>query len=340
MIKSILILSIPFYLFAAFSQSTNYQLKSYAIGPGGSSNSSSTKYNLQASVGEQTNGSTKSPNNIAGNGSIQTEQLNLPLAPTLSNNSGQDYSNLLCIINIGNNPTDSIYSVAVSSDNFSTTSFVQADGTLGSSPLYQSYTAWGSSLGFNIVGLTPNTQYEVKVSVMQGKFTNTEYGPYSTASTASLTLAFSISSNSTTVPAIIPGGSIVVSPTLIFNYSTNALSGGSIYMIGKNDGFYSPSLNYKIPSYTGNLASQSQGFGIQFSNAIQVTGGPFNIDASFNVSGNNIMAETSNYQQVLYSSSAINGAQADADIQVRANKTAPPANDYTEVLIFTAVANY
>ncbi|HEY5268455.1 MAG TPA: hypothetical protein VII94_04990, partial [Candidatus Saccharimonadales bacterium] len=82
----------PFYLtslvFAAFSSSTTYNLQSYSVGPGSTNNSSSTTYTLQGSTGEQANGSTSGSTYTASNGSINTEQISIPIAPTLSNGSG------------------------------------------------------------------------------------------------------------------------------------------------------------------------------------------------------------------------------------------------------------
>src|SRR5262249_37961976 len=79
---------------AAFSSSTTYQLNSYGIGPGGSSNASSSTYHLQASVGEQANGSASGTTDTSQNGSIGAEQINVPGAPTLDNGSGTYYNKL------------------------------------------------------------------------------------------------------------------------------------------------------------------------------------------------------------------------------------------------------
>src|ERR1035441_2575910 len=86
--------SILIVTFAAFSASSSYQLKSYSVGPGGTTGSTSTTYEAQDTVGDQTNGSASSTTYTNGSGSIQTEQLNVPGAPTLSNGSGT-YSNML-----------------------------------------------------------------------------------------------------------------------------------------------------------------------------------------------------------------------------------------------------
>ena len=128
------------------------QLNSYSIGPGATNSSSSSTYSLQGSAGEQANGSTSGNNYTAKNGSIQTEQLNVPPAPTLNNGSGTYYNKLNFVINTGGNLTDTTYSVAASTDNFTTTYYVQADVALGASPLYRTYTQWNGSTGTMMIG--------------------------------------------------------------------------------------------------------------------------------------------------------------------------------------------
>lgn len=327
------------FWFGAFSASPHYQLKSYSIGPGGTNTAQSTTYRAQASVGEQSNNSTKSTNYTANNGSIQTEQLNAPPAPTLSNGANSYYNQLGIIINTGNNPSDSTYAVAVSTNNFTSTSYVQLDGSLGSQPFYQSYIAWGGATGSFIVGLTPSTNYQVKVAAMEGQFTNTNFGSSASISTVSPAISFSLSGNSLNLGNLLPG-TINTSPVVSVNISTNANYGGSVYVSGVNQGLKSLSANYLLPSLTGNLSSFSEGFGIQAQNPNQSSGGPITILSPYNVTGSNVGNDLNVPQQVLNSSSPVVAGSAAITTLAKDSPNSPAASDYQEVLNFIAAANY
>lgn len=336
-LSGILILSLSY--FGAFSASTNYELKSYAFGPGGTNSSHSTTYYTQSTLGETTNNKSASTNYIGYNSSIQAEQLNVPPAPTLSNGSNSYYDKLLVTINTGGNPSDSTYAIAVSDNNFTTTNYVQSDGSLGSNQFYQSYSSWGGASGSYIIGLNPSTTYEVKVAAMEGMFTNTEFGAYATISTVAPSITFSVSTNSINLGSLLPG-SILTNNSLGFTFSTNANDGGSVYVTGQNNGLYSPTVNYTIPAYTGNLSSQSEGFGLQIINPTETSGGPFTGVSPFNGTGNNVGAESSTPQQILNSGLPINGASANASMQAIISSTTPSASNYQEVLTFEADANF
>jgi hypothetical protein len=244
-----------------------------------------------------------------------------------------------CIINTGTDPSDATYAIAVSTNNFVTTNYVQASDALSTSPVFQSYSTWGSGSGFDITGLSSGVTYEVEVSAQQGLFTNTEYGAYASASTVSTAIIFSLSPNSSSLGTFLPN-TIITSSNFSFTFGTSAASGGTIYVAGQNSGFYSSSFSYTIPAYTGNLATATQGFGVQGSSASETSGGPFIISNPFNGSGNNIGAESTTYAPIFTSSASITGGTANADVQVKALDSAPAASDYTEVLTFLASASF
>jgi len=67
---------------------------------------------------------------------------NVPGAPTFTNPSNY-YNKLKIVIKHSSNPTDAQYAIAVSNDNFvSNTKYVQSDTTLGTTPVWQTYTSW------------------------------------------------------------------------------------------------------------------------------------------------------------------------------------------------------
>jgi hypothetical protein len=333
------ILSTTTLFFAAFSSSPSYQLKSYGIGAGGSNNSSSTTYTLQGSLGEQAGNSTTGTTYSANISSIQAEQINVPGAPTLSNGSGTFYNQLMCVIDTSNNPSDTAYDIAVLPSPYSTTYYVQADGTLGATPVWQTNSVWGSS-GFQIIGLTPSTGYEAKVSAKEGLFTNTEYGPLSgIVSTVAPTISFSVSPNSYSFGSFLPNV-ITTSSTMSFNFATNGTSGGSVYVNGANNGFKSVAESYTIPAVSGDLSSLSSGIGIQATNPNQTSGGPLTTVSPYNGTSNVVGAEGSTFAQMLTSGAAIGGGTANANVQVKASGTTPTATDYSEVFSFVASAGF
>lgn len=327
------------FIFAGLSASTNYVLKSYSIGAGGSANTSSTNYSLQASLGEQSNGTTSSTNNVLNNGSINAEQLNIPPAPTLSNGNNTYYNMLGIIINTANNPADTTYAVAVSTNNFTTTQYLQADSTLGASPVFQSYTAWGGATGSYISDLLPSTAYQVKVSAMEGQFTNTNYGPQASISTVAPSISLALSTSQLNLGSLLPGN-VATSNQLTTSFATNAVAGGTVYVYGQYAGLDSLAINYLINAVSANLASLSNGFGLQASNPTETSGGPLTINSPYNGTADVVGADSSTPQAILSSPSAIYGGSASVVSLAKASTTTPAASDYQEILTFEASANY
>ena len=131
------------------------------------------------------------------------QNVSVPPAPSLSN-PGSWFNQLQLILDTGDNPTDTVYAIAISADNWVTTQYVKSDLTVGSSLSisdYQSFIGWGGGSGVIILGLTSSTTYKVKVKASQGAFSETAYGPSASASTAAPELDFDLdiaSSNSET----------------------------------------------------------------------------------------------------------------------------------------------
>ncbi len=329
-------------ILAAFSSSGTYELNSYSIGPAGTNNTSSSTYKLQGSGGEQANGTSSSSNDTGNNGSIQTEQLNTPLAPSLDNGSGVYYNKLHFVVNNSGEPTDATYAIAVTTDSSFLTNiqYIQADGTLGSSQVYQSYGSWNGSSGSFVTSLTPGTTYYIKEAAMQGLFTNTGLSKTANnATTANPSITFSVSPNSVTLSNLLPG-SVITSSNVTFGLTTNAASGGGVYVSGLNAGLTSTTESYTIPAISGNLASANEGFGVQATGPSQTSGGPLSTVSPFNGSANTVGAESTTPQSMLSTSNPIVGGSAYANLQAKAKSTTPAANDYTEILTFIAAANF
>jgi hypothetical protein len=135
-----------------FHKSTNYKMKDYDFGSGGMTNSSN--YVMEGVLGEQA-GRQSSVNYSANSGLAYAQMTNVPGAPTWVNSSSW-YNKLHITINQSNNPSDVVYAIAISSDNWVTTNYVQSDNTIASvlgPEDYQAYASWGSGTGEDVIGL-------------------------------------------------------------------------------------------------------------------------------------------------------------------------------------------
>src|SRR5690606_38963966 len=88
----------------------------------------------------------------------------------------------------------------ISDDSWATTNYVKQDHTMSPSLQltdYQTYAAWGSGSGFEIIGLQASTNYEIKVKAFHGDYSESGFGPSDSAATVSPTLSFDIDVAST-----------------------------------------------------------------------------------------------------------------------------------------------
>ncbi|MDI6756904.1 MAG: fibronectin type III domain-containing protein, partial [Endomicrobiia bacterium] len=86
---------------------------------------------------------------------------NAPSAPTVSIVS-TDSLNVL--INENSNPAPTEFRILISSTNWATTKYIQANGSVGDNAVWRTKANWGGDSGKDITGLTPNTQYKLKVT--------------------------------------------------------------------------------------------------------------------------------------------------------------------------------
>jgi len=326
--------------FGAFSSSSNYQLKSYGVNSGGTNNSSSSTYSLQAGTGEVSGNVSGATTYQTKSGSIEAQQANVPGAPTVDNNSSTYFNKLHFVINTASNPTDTTYVVAVSTtSNFTVTNYVQADGTLGAGQVFQTYSQWGGAAGSLAIGLSSSTTYYFKVAAMQGKFTATGFGPSASAATVPPpSLSFSVSPNNLDMGSL-SAGSVVTSPSSIsFSFTSNSAFGGTIYVTGSDTGLRSVNSSYtiQVSPPSGDLSSLSEGFGLQGLSA----SAPLTIQSPYDGTSNTVGSIYTTFQPLFSSTSTINSGSASATLKAKASATTPAAQDYTETLTFVAAASY
>ncbi len=330
-------------------QSSSYEIIEYGFGSGGTSSNESTNYSLFGTAGEVEYSKIESSNYALGGGLIFTAKANVPPAPSLTN-SGSWYNKLLLVIDEGGNPSDTRYAVAISDDNWVTTNWVQDDNTIGNSlgiEDYQTYSNWGSGTGEYIIGLTPNLTYKVKVKALQGIYTESELGPEASIATNPVSLSFDIDIGTTSgvdtdAPynvdlGVINIGSVSTGTDKIWvDVSTNAQWGGYVYLYGTYSGLRSSATSYTINSASANLASTSEGYGIQAANTSGLTPtSPFN-GASENVG----IVDTSIRQVFSSGGSPVSGGRGSLTVKVRASATTPASTDYSDTLTLISSGSF
>ena len=332
--------------FAVAPTSTNFTLKAYDFGNGGGAGSS-TNYKADASTGTQSGSGLSSTSYSVKGGVLPTQNANVPTA-TFTNPSSE-YNRLKLVIGTANNPTDTVYQVAISTDSFVTTNYVQNDNTIGSGgavATYQSYASWGSASGVWIVGLASNTTYQVKVRALQGRFSGSPYGPVVSASTLQPSITFSVTTSLTATPPFLvgftslPAGVVTDgNATANISLSTNSINGGAVY-IKSSGGLSSALAGFTIPSATANLSVAGSGYGAIVSSATQTSGGPFTATAPYNGVANNVGVLTTSLVSILSTSTSLNTGLATITLKAKSATLTPSATDYTDTLTLVAAMLY
>lgn len=263
---------------ASLPSSTNYQIQNYSFGAGGTVNSTSANYGLNGIAGEVEFGRPSSANFKAGSGLTYMMKANVPGAPTFTNPSS-NYERLKFVINTSNNPSDTTYAIQVSTtSNFSSNiMYMKSDNTLGTTLTasdYKTYTTWGGASGNYVTGLDPHTTYYMRVKARQGKYTESEYGPSASATTADPSLTFSVDSSNVTFSNLNSGNTYTdSSKTTTLTTSTNAYNG---YIVNARETSPLTASVGTIPDYTSPNSAPTtwsgNGFGYT-TNDSSLTGG-------------------------------------------------------------------
>lgn len=384
-IAMVLLPSTPLY--AEELDSTNYKLIGVTTSSG-SSITSTSDYSLLMSIGEisanprtySTNyqiNSDPAANFVAAIPSIQC----LETTSTNTTTSCTKYTtgmNAVCgkngcydrariEIEPNGNPTDTLYSIQISTDNF--VGDINCIDASSSKPKninsctindFRTEANWeqGNS---NITGLIANTQYYVRITALQGDFTQSEYSQISTVNTGLGSLSFDIdiaNSNGTTAETgtpysisftgtekLIAGAAPTISSKLIWlDLESSALGGTSIIVSGKNGGLYSTTTGEKIPSVTGNLTTM-EGYGLR-SNYItsDTSSGNYSTlsaNTSYTSTDTTTVGEVPTNGRVVYTSTGpIVAGRMGLTVVAKANTTRAAADDYTEKITFTILPIY
>lgn len=349
---SLQLISLGTILFAAMPASSNYQLHNYDYGAGGTSGSTSTNYSLNGSAGQVNGADGSSTNYVTKPGNNNTQQAYVPVAPSFTNPANY-YNKLKFVINPGTNPSDTKFSIAISSDNFVTTQYIQSDNTVGSVrgiEDYQTYATWGGASGQIVTGLLPATTYQIKVNAFQGKFTETQYGPTASAATVAPSITFDIDVSAidtetappytTTFGNLLPATVTDGAEKIWIDIDTNANSGAMVYVKSANGGLKSTYTGVTIASATADLASAGTGFGLQGSTATQTSGGPLTISAPYNGSAQNVGFVDAALREIFSSAAPITAGRGSFILKAKSAATTPAGADYQDVLTIVAAGSY
>ncbi len=348
-----LALTVPLFL-AALPSTTNYELNSYGFGSGGTANSSTGNYSLEGITGEISGQTSATSTYTQKPGFNETQQANVPKI-TLTNPSNY-YDKLHFLIDQQNNPTDALYAIQVKVNDATcdfttgTIDYIQSDDTLGSSLVtadYQTYAAWGGSSGQNMIGLSSSTNYCIRAKATQGQFTESAYGPSSSAATVGQQISFCLwsggscgsSSNATAFSGLVAGSISSATNNLNLTLTTNADNGGNVYVYSTGKLQSATHVGGTITSVTGtspvDLTSLSSGYGAQVSTASGLT-----IQSPYNGSGSNVGQLSTIINTLLAASSPIASGSATIQLQAKAANTTPAATDYADIVTVIAAANF
>lgn len=225
---------LSFFSFMLFvlPASTQYEMHDYGFGSGGVGIASSSSYSVSGISGEVSANKLSGSTYELGPGLQFVRQSNTPAAPTFTNPASH-YNKLKFVLDDGGNPIDTLFAIAISTDDFTTTNYIQSDNTVGTSAVYQTYSAWGGTSGAFVTGLSSSTTYKIKAKAVQTKYTESAWSAAASASTTSPSLSYDIDISSTdsetAAPYVVSFGTLSVgsvttsSEKIWVDLDTNAL---------------------------------------------------------------------------------------------------------------------
>lgn len=347
----------PHSLLALTLTGSQYQLENPTFSSGGGSKSSAGTYSIQDAAGAANGPNSNSANYQIQTGSIRTQLPGVPGVPTFTNTGGTLYSNLdFVVLTGGNSAPDTEFAIAISSDNFTTTNFVQTNDTVGATIAWQTYANWGSSTGERLVSLVPSTTYKIKVKARLGPNNESGYSSISTASTVAPSLTMTVAgvptstsvggttTNITTTANTVPFGSLSTGSIKIgaqtVTVSTNAVSGytTTVYQDGalrKTNGTTIPAVtapNSAPASWPLGITAARFGYHTTDTTLCTGTAGRFTVADTF-------AALTTTPTEIACSGAQVSNEATSVVYKVEIEGQQPPG-DYQNVISYITSAQY
>lgn len=267
---------------------------------------------------------------------------------------------------VNSNPSDTLYTIAISMDNF-VNDIRYIDGAtfrpeaIGNHDIndFRTQAYWEAEV-FNIKALASNTLYTIQISALSGDFTQSDYsktsstttgigaiyfdidiansGGTTTESSSPYTIAFSGANN------LIGGAAASKAPSLVWlDIDSNSSGGVAVVAFGKNGGLYSPTTTQTISSTNADLDSSSEGFGLQSFYVYNDTSGYLgNLTTTTNYAGsvNTVGAVTTTANKIYDGSGPISNGRVGMYLIAKAGTNKTPATDYSEEIYFILVPRY
>jgi len=266
-------------------------------------------------------------------------------------------------IDTNDNPTDTLYAVMISQDNFvSDIRYINGSNfwpeTISTHNLSDFLTKadWETE-DFNIQGLQSGTTYYIRVFALHGDFTQTQPGPIANATTSSGSVFFDIDiedqygiSAETAPPHNIYftgayeliGGSapITAEDRIWLDAGTNSQGGMAIITYGINGGLKSNTTGQTIVSASVDLNTASDGYGIQSEYTSQYTYsylGTITQTTDYAGSGNTVGIIGTTATKVYESSTPIFNGRMALKVIAKPGTNKAAATDYQETAYFILI---
>ncbi len=270
--------------------------------------------------------------------------------------------------NNAQNPSDTLYSVQISTDNF-VNDIQYIDGSTFRPESYANHNindyrteaVWEAET-FNIQGLSANTQYYIRLTALHGDFTESDYSTIANATTSAGSISFDIDiaisggTDTESAPpysvafssgtALIAGAATTTATGLVWLDIDSSSSGGvSVIVSGKYGGLYSATTTQTISSDTEDLdATGAEGFGLQNYYIDYDNTSPFygDLTATTDYSGsiNNVGTVSTTANKIYSGDGPIKSGRTGAYLKARAGTGIIPASDYSEEIYFILVPLY
>jgi hypothetical protein len=268
-------------------------------------------------------------------------------------------------ISASSNPSDTLYGVQISTDNFST-DIKYLDGTTfrpeSSYDIndFRTESVWETEV-FNIQGLSSNTTYYIRISALHGDFSQSDNSIAANATTTTGSIFFDIDiaistgiNTETAAPytisftdstALIPGASASTASTLIWlDIDSSSVGGVSVIQFGKYGGLYSPTTTQTITSATEDLdVMLAEGFGLQsYYIDNEVSGYLGDLTAETNYAGtlNNVGIVSTTAYKIYSGDGPIRDGRTAMYLKARAGTDRDAASDYGEEIYLVLVPLY